>query len=132
MRQIPGLTLHHYPDCFAVTVLKVQLRPEFQAKNNLTNFVQIRFRKELIKVHIEEGKISGPAVFDLDAHKLLFDSFKVRNAPRKEARSFLTFVRQQKQVYVYETSLILKNPRQLAKAKVRLSALTHFQDDFEE
>jgi hypothetical protein len=77
MRHIPGLTLHRYPDCFAVTVLQVHLRPEFKTKFKLSNFVQIRFRKELIKVHFEEGKISGPAVFDLDAHKLLFDSFKV-------------------------------------------------------
>lgn len=76
MKQIPGLSLHHYPDCFAVSLLRIQLRPEYEI--NLSNFVQVRFRKEFLKIDFENGQQSGPAVFDLDAHKLLFDSFKVK------------------------------------------------------
>jgi hypothetical protein len=70
LRQIPGLTITNYPDSVALVVLDLSLN----GSREPAPFVHVRFRRELLQCNLDAKK---SLLFDLDAHKLLFDSIKV-------------------------------------------------------
>lgn len=82
LRQIPGLTLTNYPDSVALSVLNLSLN----GSKEPAPFVHVRFRRELLQCHVSLDETKS-LLFDLDAHKLLFDSFKVGSTLSKCAIS---------------------------------------------
>lgn len=109
------------PDSVALSILGLTLSDQ----RTPASYVHIRFRSDVLKYSLSPP--GSALLFDLDAHKLMFDSFKVTPfVPMTGCPHSLDT-----QIYIYETSRLWPAPKKVGKARIRLAELQAFDSDVE-